>query len=102
MEKIKKCLVTYSSFLLVFILILKNNCGVDSKIYDKHEFELTQSINIQRQELIQKMCINYGMADESLEDLNSEQMDHMLVDKKHKFMYCYVPKVCSIFLIKMA
>lgn len=98
MEEIKKFLMTYYSFLLVFLVILKINCGVYGKIYDKHEFELTQSINIQRQELIQKMCINYGMADESLEDLNFEQMDHMLVDKKHKFMYCYVPKVCLIYL----
>lgn len=59
-----------------------------------HGLELTQAQNIQRQEMLQKMCDSLDEANSlTPDDLTDEQMDHLLVDKKHKFLYCYVPKV---------
>lgn len=59
----------------------------------EHGLELTQAINIQRQEYLQKMCQTLGYTNGSLEDITDYQMEHLLVDKNHKFLYCYVPKV---------
>ncbi|XP_011192436.1 carbohydrate sulfotransferase 11 [Zeugodacus cucurbitae] len=59
----------------------------------EHSLELTQTINIQRQEYLQKQCETFGYGALTLDDLTDEQMDHMIVDKEHKFLYCYVPKV---------
>lgn len=55
--------------------------------------ELTQTINIQRQEFMQRQCELLGDHTQTLEDLSELQMDHMIVDKEHKLLYCYVPKV---------
>jgi len=43
----------------------------------RRSLELTQTINIAQ----------------TLEDLSELQMDHMIVDREHKLLYCYVPKV---------
>jgi len=59
----------------------------------KHSLELTQTINIQRQELMQRQCDLMEANKQSIEDLTELQMDHMIVDKEHKLLYCYVPKV---------
>lgn len=60
-----------------------------------HGFELTQANNLQRQELIQKMCDHSDSVafNKSLDDIPDDQLDHLIVDAKHKFLYCYVPKV---------
>lgn len=62
---------------------------------DAHGYELTQSQNIQRQDALAKACAQ--MRDEleysSVEELNTFQLSHLLIDEKHKFLYCYVPKV---------
>ncbi|EDW77328.1 uncharacterized protein Dwil_GK18242 [Drosophila willistoni] len=58
--------------------------------------ELTQTINIQRQEYLQRQCdlwSNDMEKSQSLDDLTEFQMDHMIVDQEHKLLYCYVPKV---------
>ncbi|KAH8293155.1 hypothetical protein KR044_007053, partial [Drosophila immigrans] len=61
---------------------------------NKHSLELTQTINIQRQELMQRQCdLMEATNKQSIEDLTELQMDHMIVDKEHKLLYCYVPKV---------
>ena len=60
---------------------------------EEHEFELTQSLNIQRQDWLQKMCEISGYAGRTINDLSVAQMDHLLIDRKHKFLYCYIPKV---------
>ncbi|XP_062142109.1 carbohydrate sulfotransferase 11 [Drosophila sulfurigaster albostrigata] len=60
---------------------------------NKHSLELTQTINIQRQELMQRQCDLMEANTQSIEDLTELQMDHMIVDKEHKLLYCYVPKV---------
>lgn len=59
----------------------------------KHSLELTQTLNLQRQEYLQKQCYNLGYSMLDLTDLTEEQMDHMIVDQEHKLLYCYVPKV---------
>lgn len=90
------------------------------KITSQHGFELTQTTNVQRQENLQRICQTFrenGVADEAAaaaaaavtattasdpvtpKDANDStplttvQMEHMLVDKEHRFLYCYVPKV---------
>lgn len=60
---------------------------------DKQSLELTQTINIQRQELMQRQCDLMDGNKLTLDDLSELQMDHMIVDKEHKLLYCYVPKV---------
>lgn len=113
------------------------------KITSQHGYELTQTVNVQRQENLQKMCQTFGAAyqakrqeggylrpptvsrssstskmdkaadiveDEegavkgngleeepakqfSVEEMSQVQTEHLLVDKQHKLLYCYVPKV---------
>lgn len=60
-----------------------------------HTYELTQSQNFQRQDAMQKACAQMRdtMEYKSVDELNTFQMSHLLVDQKHKFLYCYVPKV---------
>ncbi|XP_037709586.1 carbohydrate sulfotransferase 13 [Drosophila subpulchrella] len=59
----------------------------------RRSLELTQTINIQRQEYMQRQCELLGDHAQTLEDLSELQMDHMIVDREHKLLYCYVPKV---------
>lgn len=62
---------------------------------NSHGFELTQTNNLQRQEQVQKICAN-SQSDSIVKDLSKipdDQLDHMIIDDTHKFLYCYVPKV---------
>lgn len=62
---------------------------------NSHGFELTQANNLQRQEQVQKLCTN-TQSESIVKDLTKipdDQLDHMIIDDKHKFLYCYVPKV---------
>lgn len=60
-----------------------------------HTYELTQSQNFQRQDAMLKACAQMRdtMEYKSVDELNTFQLSHLLVDRKHKFLYCYVPKV---------
>ena len=62
---------------------------------NRHGFELTQANNLQRQEVVHKVCDNLrdSREDNGLANIPDDQLDHLLIDPKHKFMYCYVPKV---------
>lgn len=62
-----------------------------------HTYELTQSHNFQRQDAMLKACaqMRNTMEYKTVDELNTFQMSHLLVDRKHKFLYCYVPKVGS-------
>lgn len=57
-----------------------------------HSLELTQSLNLGRQELIQEACARFP-PNYSLEELQPDHLEHILVDDEHKLLYCYVPKV---------
>lgn len=67
----------------------------NDNVANNHGFELTQANNLQRQEIIQKMCDHSDSVafNKSLDDIPDDQLDHLIVDTKHKFLYCYVPKV---------
>lgn len=59
-----------------------------------HGFELTQTNNLQRQEMIQRFCDTIDANNElTLNNIPDDQLEHLLLDPKHKFLYCYVPKV---------
>lgn len=62
---------------------------------NNHGFELTQANNLLRQEQVQKMCANLRSNSivNDIAEIPDDQLDHMIIDDKHKFMYCYVPKV---------
>lgn len=69
----------------------------DNQLFDtekQHRIELTENVNAERQELLQKVCNKFMRnRNRTVKDLNEEQMDHLLIDKGHKLLYCYVPKV---------
>lgn len=66
------------------------------------EYRLIQANNIQRQELLQQKCDKYDLdsnnelyQNNSIHTLSDADLEHLLIDRKHKFLYCYVPKVSS-------
>lgn len=89
-----------SLFLNAFILENENNYNIRTS---SHGFELTQANNLFRQERVQKVCKGLSTTlntnDEqssfvrNVIDIPNDQLDHLIVDRKHKFLYCYVPKV---------
>lgn len=79
--------------LVLFMCILFVN-GNDNESASEHSLELTQSLNLARQELIQETCGRLSMKG-GLDDLLPSQLEHILVDDDHKLLYCYVPKVRS-------
>lgn len=85
----------------------------------EHEFELTQALNLQRQERVQRECelaalskttttttperndnadenripADHNDYEQQMAGIPDDQLRHLLIDEKHKFLYCYVPKV---------
>lgn len=64
------------------------------------EYRLIQSNNIQRQELLQQKCDKYYLdnsneinLNRTIHTLSEIEMEHLLIDRNRKFLYCYVPKV---------
>lgn len=91
----------FSKFIIVLLgVFLSVNGGVnDNEVSEgrEHSLELTQSLNLARQELIQDKCRRLPPK-YSLDDLPPSQLEHILVDEEHKLLYCYVPKV-SLFKV---
>lgn len=89
----------------VIIVIILINLSLLSTLSGKNfEYRLIQSNNIQRLELLQQKCDKYHFMDDdelyqnkSIHTLTETEMEHLLIDRSHKFLYCYVPKV-SLFL----
>lgn len=67
------------------------------------EYRLIQSNNIQRIELLQQKCDKYELDNNelyqntSIHTLSDADLEHLLIDRRHKFLYCYVPKVSFVF-----
>lgn len=58
-------------------------------------------IYLDRQEHLSKMCQIYSKENSSESSLDvltrdTEFLEHVLVDVKHKLLYCYVPKVSNV------
>lgn len=94
-------IVFYSILLVTIHLSLSCGWNFESNQnvhVSRHGFELLQANNLQRQEMMQSVCEQYFDPTEQLVDnIPSDKMEHLLIDEKHKFLYCYVPKV-SLFL----
>lgn len=62
---------------------------------DSNQVLLTRMIYLDRQEHLQKMCHNHIQDFKHLTNITQyrEIYDHLLVDQKHRLLYCYVPKV---------
>lgn len=88
----------YNKFLLLLINIkLISGLLINAQMTNlSHEFELIQTTNLQRQELLQKMCDTLNINERNIESLTDDQLEHLLIDRKHKMLYCYVPKVIYI------
>lgn len=69
------------------------------------EYRLIQANNIQRQELLQQKCDKYDLdnnelyQNNSIHTLNDADLEHLLIDRKHKLLYCYVPKVSLLIAV---
>lgn len=78
------------------LILLQPIALIDAKNF---EYRLIQSNNIQRQELLQQKCDKYYLdnnevdGNKSIHTLSEVEMEHLLIDRNHKFLYCYVPKV---------
>lgn len=77
-------------------MIILNLLLVSGDVYNndisEHSLQLTQSLNLARQELIQETCRRYPPK-LTLNELPANKLEHILVDEEHKLLYCYVPKV---------
>jgi hypothetical protein len=62
---------------------------------DSNQILLTRMVYLDRQEHLQKMCSNYMQDFKHQPNVTKyrEMFDHLLVDEKHRLLYCYVPKV---------
>lgn len=76
-------------FLLNLLLVSGDEYNND---VSEHSLELTQSLNLARQELIQETCRHFPPR-YSLDELPPSHLEHILINEEHKLLYCYVPKV---------
>lgn len=88
--------------LLLITLSLSLTCGKN------FEYRLIQSNNFQRQELLQQKCDKYDLGNNelyqnnSIHSLSDVDLEHLLIDRKRKFLYCYVPKVSLAVVLLIA
>lgn len=93
------CLIVLSTSMLVFYvgIIEPPNVQLDNADYSANWLP-EQMVYLDRQEHLFRMCKNYyNSADDGydLDAISSKKdvLEHILVDSKHKLLYCYVPKV---------
>ena len=105
--KVSDYVLSHTKMLLrseVMVLLLIT-LSVSPSISKTFEYRLTQANNIQRQELLQRKCDKYDLGNnelyqnESIHTLSEADLEHLLIDRKHKFLYCYVPKVSWVLFI---
>lgn len=88
-----------SDVMVLFLITL----SVSSSQSKDFEYRLIQANNIQRQELLQQKCDKYDLGNNelyqnnSIHTLSEADLEHLLIDRKHKFLYCYVPKVSFVY-----
>ena len=91
-------LITVDKILVKHLLISLSILAVSN--CKNYEFRLIQSTNFQRQELLQQMCDKagdkYAGDTNDIHSLADRDVEHLLIDRQHKFLYCYVPKVILI------
>lgn len=99
--------------LLLFYLLLftRNTISIadsynNNEIYRNHvhlqanrRIELLQMANIQRQDRLQQVCNARNLTSKTYHQLTEEQMDHLIIDKQYKLLYCYIPKVSFFVLL---
>ncbi|XP_013201224.2 carbohydrate sulfotransferase 11 [Amyelois transitella] len=78
--------------LLSVLLCVSGDFSELDNTISEHSLELTQSLNLARQELIQDVCSRFPPK-LSLDELPPSSLEHILIDDTHKLLYCYVPKV---------
>ncbi|XP_077296186.1 carbohydrate sulfotransferase 11 [Arctopsyche grandis] len=65
-----------------------NGAG-DERMHLSGGAQLTESVNLARGEAVAAACESSG----PLMPLQNHQLQHLLLDHKHKLLYCYVPKI---------
>lgn len=87
------CKMSVLKLELVLILNLWLVSGdVFNNEVSEHSLELTQSLNLARQELIQETCRRFPPR-YGIDELPKSLLEHILIDEDRKLLYCYVPKV---------
>lgn len=96
-----RTLVILASMTAIFhvsVYILETRQRDVSETYTENEGPAIQNllldtlVFIQRKEHMNEMCQTYASLHRNVFD-NTKDLDHILVDEKHKLLYCYVPKV---------
>lgn len=85
-------LAAKANIILLLCISFHVHGDVSDNEVNEHSLELTQSLNLARQELIQETCRRMPPK-VGLDEMPPNQLEHILVDDNRKLLYCYVPKV---------
>lgn len=77
--------------MLYYVLFIYFVLGVQH-FYEANTIQYPWYEQIARQELLISSCTNFNLTENPSAELYNK-LDHVLVDKKHSLLYCYVPKV---------
>lgn len=88
----------------VFLIII---LSLSPRLLKAFEYDLVQAKNIQRQALLKQKCdAKYKDNSElykkkSIHTMNEADLEHLLIDRKRKVVYCYIEKVSFVFEIDL-